>query len=106
MRHAPPCGCAELKRAQPPGPTRANIELWPVIDPTLIEGNREVRLEDLMGVTGWNRSTAQGAISEDLVRQMGLGMLRDGDRYIGSLPEGVTSAVREPAPVKPAANRC
>jgi hypothetical protein len=30
---------------------------------------------------------------------------RDGHRYYGSLPEGVTSAVREPAPVRMAANR-
>jgi hypothetical protein len=63
-------------------------------------------LDALMNLTGWDRNTTQGAIIWDLCSQMGMGVRRDGDRYYGSLPEGVTSAVREPAPApRMAANK-
>jgi hypothetical protein len=62
-------------------------------------------LDALMNLTGWDRNTTQGAIIWDLCSQMGMGVRRDGDRYYGSLPKGVTSAVREPVPVKMAANK-
>jgi hypothetical protein len=61
-------------------------------------------LDALMNLTGWDRNTTSGAIIWGLCSQMGMGVRRDGDRYYGSLPEGVASAVREPAPVKMAAN--
>jgi hypothetical protein len=51
-----------------------------------------------------NCNTASGAIIWDLCSQMGMGVRRDGDRYYGSLPEGVTSAVRQQAPARMAAN--
>jgi hypothetical protein len=63
-------------------------------------------LDALMNVTGWDRNTTSGAINWDCCTQMGMGVRRDGDRYYGSLPEGVTSAVREPAPApRMAANK-
>jgi hypothetical protein len=64
-------------------------------------------VEDLMGVTGvtgWNRSTAQGAITEDLVRGIGLGMRREGTKYFGRLPEGIKSHVRVVTTTRMAAN--
>jgi Protein of unknown function (DUF3489) len=62
-------------------------------------------LDALMNLTGWDRNTTQGAIIWDLCSQMGIGVRRDGDRYYGTLPEGVTAAVREQAPVRMAANK-
>jgi hypothetical protein len=60
--------------------------------------------EDLMALTGWNRSTATSAVVEDLNRGMGMGVRREGDRYFGTLPEGVVSIVREPTETRMAAN--
>lgn len=45
-------------------------------------------IEDLMTVTGWNKSTAQSALRWD-VPQMGLGVERRGEKYFLILPEGV-----------------
>jgi hypothetical protein len=45
-------------------------------------------IEDLMTVTGWNRSTAQSALRWD-VPQMGLGVERRGEKYFLILPAGV-----------------
>lgn len=45
-------------------------------------------IEELMTVTGWNRSTAQSALRWD-VPQMGLGVERKGDRYFLILPQCV-----------------
>lgn len=45
-------------------------------------------IEELMTVTGWNRSTAQSALRWD-IPQLGLGCRREGDRYFLILPEGV-----------------
>jgi hypothetical protein len=49
---------------------------------------RGATIEELMTVTGWNRSTAQSALRWD-VPQMGLGVERKGDRYFLILPQGV-----------------
>lgn len=45
-------------------------------------------IEELMTVTGWNRSTAQSALRWD-IPQLGLGCRREGDRYFLILPAGV-----------------
>lgn len=45
-------------------------------------------IEELMTVTGWNRSTAQSALRWD-VPQMGLGVERKGEKYFLILPAGV-----------------
>lgn len=45
-------------------------------------------IEELMTVTGWNRSTAQSALRWD-VAQMGLGVERKGEKYFLILPAGV-----------------
>ena len=45
-------------------------------------------IEELMTVTGWNKSTAQSALRWD-VPQMGLGVERKGEKYFLILPAGV-----------------
>jgi len=45
-------------------------------------------VEELMAVTGWNKSTATSALRWD-VPQMGLGVERKADKYFLILPAGV-----------------
>ncbi len=47
-------------------------------------------VEELMAVTGWNKSTATSALRWD-IPQLGLGCRREGDRYFLILPAGVNT---------------